>query len=809
MLTRLLKSLQFLLAALACALAVGLALAQAPPPDKQLDQARGQLDQIEASLIRPDQSDGALQVRRSQLDPLAAMIDAVIAELSPRLDAVRSRLDQLTPKTPDKATDKPADKPLPETVAATSERVEQEKAFAEIDATLRRARSLAVETEQTINLIQERRRSIFTRALFEHSSSLLRPGLWLDMLRDLPRDLRAAQVVSGDWASSVTSRLDGWRMPLLIGLLATLALLVWPLAWLARRIGAHDAAIVAPDRFRRILAAWRMVSMTCFVPLALLAAATLLVDGFGLENNRVHPLFRALAEAVVRIALLTGLARALLSPAFPGWRLFELADRTAARLTRLAIRVAVVLSVAKIIAAFADVIASALPVLVVVRGAGALVVALVIIRALRKLGDTGDADEDCLGPRTASRRDLYGPVRLATWAVVVTIIAAVLVGYIAFAAFLADQLAWVASLAGALYLALVLAEEGLASGLKPTAPVGRALISSVGLRRESLQQMAILLTGGIHMVLYVMAALLLVAPWGVQSDDFAGSLRSAFFGFKVGDVTISLFNIGIAMLLFGIGLGVTRAVQGWLDIRFLPATQLDRGLRNSIRTSLGYLGFVVAASLALAHLGLSFEKLAIVAGALSVGIGFGLQSIVNNFVSGLILLWERAIRVGDWIVVGDDQGYVRRINVRSTEIETFDRLTVIVPNSSLVSGVVKNWVRGDRVGRIKISMSLGHDMDIEKGRECLIASAKAHDTIIKIPAPSVLFASMTTTGSSLDLLCFVEDVETAARVRSDLMFDIHARFKTAGLLALPAATVVNIGGLERLEALLAQPHARP
>lgn len=137
------------------------------------------------------------------------------------------------------------------------------------------------------------------------------------------------------------------------------------------------------------------------------------------------------------------------------------------------------------------------------------------------------------------------------------------------------------------------------------------------------------------------------------------------------------------------------------DICRIP---IDTGLRNSIKTSLGYVGFITAVALALGYLGLSFDKLAIVAGALSVGIGFGLQSIVSNFVSGLILLWERAIRVGDWIVVGDEQGFVRRINVRSTEIETFDRAMMIVPNSNLVTGVVKNWVRTDRVGRLKISL---------------------------------------------------------------------------------------------------------
>ena len=110
------------------------------------------------------------------------------------------------------------------------------------------------------------------------------------------------------------------------------------------------------------------------------------------------------------------------------------------------------------------------------------------------------------------------------------------------------------------------------------------------------------------------------------------------------------------------------------------------------------------ASIAFTYLGLSLERLTIVAGALSVGIGFGLQSIVNNFISGLILLWERPIRVGDLVVVGDGEGYVRRINVRSTEIQTFDRSTLIVPNSNLISGIVRNRVRNDRVGRVLVSV---------------------------------------------------------------------------------------------------------
>jgi small-conductance mechanosensitive channel len=195
------------------------------------------------------------------------------------------------------------------------------------------------------------------------------------------------------------------------------------------------------------------------------------------------------------------------------------------------------------------------------------------------------------------------------------------------------------------------------------------------------------------------------------------------------------------------------------------------------------------------------EKIAIVAGALSVGIGFGLQSIVNNFVSGLVLLWERAIRVGDWIVVGEDQGYVRRINVRSTEIETFDRVQVIIPNSNLVTGVVKNLVRIDRTGRLVIPITVAGTADPEIVREILLAAAKSNDLVLKFPSPQILFTAMSPIALSFDLMVYLSDVETILRARSDLHFEIFKRLKAAQLAPGPDATRIEIRGFDSSTAL--------
>ena len=781
------RTLALFVCALACWL--GQALAQLPEtPDKRLDQARSQLDQIEASLARTDQSDAALQALRLQLDPVAATIDDVITQLSPRLAAVKSRLELLVPKAAEKSADKPTlekslekaspEPALPDNIAAESEKADQEKLYKDIDGSLRRAKALAVETEQTINQIQDRRRAIFTRALFEQSSSLFRPALWLEVMNGLPHDVRAARTVTGDWISSQVRNLEGWRLPVLGALLSILLALGWPMFVIAERVIARHPHTDAPTRLKRVMASWAIVLVMVSLPVAFLLAFVVLMAGFGLDSKPVQPAFNAIAEGLLRIAIISALARGLFSPVQANWRLLPIGDKAAQELTRLAIEVAVILSLAKLFYAFADMIGAALPLVVAVRGTGALLAALVLSGGLRGLAAAREAD----GPQEISsgRNNIIAIVRLLAWLAIIAIIAAVVVGYISLAVFLADQIIWIAGIGMVLYLALALAEESIPASFKPGAPVGRALAATIGMRPAALDQVGILLTGAIQLALYAIAIVLNIAPWGVQSDDFAGSLRTAFFGFKVGDVTVSLSNIAIALLLFSGVLGVTRAIQQWLETRFLPHTQLDLGLRNSIKTSLGYAGFILAMSFALSHLGLGFDKLAIVAGALSVGIGFGLQSIVNNFVSGLILLWERTIRVGDWIVVGEDQGYVRRINVRSTEIETFDRSTVIVPNSNLVSGVVKNWLRGDRIGRIRIQLNFDASADIEAVRELMVRTAKNQEMVIKIPAPTVMFADLTDTGAKLDLFCYVEDVETAARVRSDLLFDIHKQLRALG-----------------------------
>jgi len=759
------------------------------PALTRLDNARQAIEQIEASLARKDLSDIELTNLRLQIDQPEARITAVIEELTPKQTAIKTRLDQLGPK--------PGEKDPPESPGVTSERVDQEKLFNQLDETVRKGKLLAVQAEQLKGLIGVRRRTLFTHALFERSSSILSPALWYGVAKELPLDLVALQTVFGDWYSVSVKRLSTLTLFFLAGLIALCALLYQPLMRVAAHIVNRDENMVNPSRLRQVVAALWLAIVTAAVPIGIMAGLTIAFDSFDLLTPRLQPITKAFFEAGARIALTFAMSRALLAPRRPNWRLLALASPTALRIAHLVIAVAVVVSIAKMLESINDVIAATLPLSVATRAVGALTVALVIGVSLRRMmAAQADAEETSFAP--GSDHDLYGPLRLLAWAAIAIIVAAVVVGYVAFAAFLVDQIVWMTGIGTVLYLLLLLNDEGMAAALQPESNFGRSIISAIGIRRESLEQIGILFAGLLRVALIVIAGVLVLAPWGIQSDDMLGYVKAAFFGFKVGDVSISLSTIAISILLFLIGFVVTRAFQNWLDAKFLPRTQLDVGLRNSIRTSLGYVGVTIAAAIALSHVGLSFDKFAIVAGALSVGIGFGLQSIVSNFVSGLILLWERAIRVGDWIVVGEEQGFVRRINVRSTEIETFDRATVIMPNSNIVSGVVKNWVRTDRVGRVMIDVRAPYDCDPEQVRGLLVACAKENDTVLSIPAPLVMFSHFGESALQFQLICFVDDVLTAALIKSDLHYAIFAKLKEAGITMPYAQRDVTIRGLESL-----------
>ncbi|MBC05167.1 DUF3772 domain-containing protein [Thalassospira sp.] len=263
--------------------------------------------------------------------------------------------------------------------------------------------------------------------------------------------------------------------------------------------------------------------------------------------------------------------------------------------------------------------------------------------------------------------------------------------------------------------------------------------------------------------------------------DLILAVQQAFIGIQVGGIHFSLRSILLAALMFVIVLAVMRFFQRMLSTRVLPNTKLDQGLQHSVSAIFGYAGICLAILLAVSAAGLDLSNLAIIAGAISVGIGFGMQSIVNNFVSGLILLVERPIKVGDWIVVGADQGFVKDIRVRATEIETFDRSSIVIPNSELISNRVLNWTLKERSGRGIIKIGVSYGADVEKVREILFEMADKRREILTYPAPQVVFMDFGASSLDFELRYFLRDIGDVIAVASSIRFELVQRFRDEGI----------------------------
>ncbi len=283
---------------------------------------------------------------------------------------------------------------------------------------------------------------------------------------------------------------------------------------------------------------------------------------------------------------------------------------------------------------------------------------------------------------------------------------------------------------------------------------------------------AVIMVGSIPLFLMI---------WGVNWPEIVELIQLMGQGVTLGNMRISFAGVVKFLFVAGLILGIFRVLQSLVRGVVLPRTKLDAGVRNAVTAGLGYVGVAIALLAGVSAAGFDLSGLAIVAGALSVGIGFGLQNIVSNFVSGIILLIERPIKEGDWIEVAGFSGYVKGTRVRSTEIETFERGSVIVPNSDLIAGTVLNRTHTNTFGRLAVPVGVSYDSDPRQVEKILIDIIEQNPLVLENPAPTVLFMEFGPSSLNFEIRCYLRDVNYMMTVLSDTNFEIFERFAKEGI----------------------------
>jgi small-conductance mechanosensitive channel len=770
-----------------------------PDPIAQLAQADKDLKQIQASL---DDGDTLDTLKTLSDRALAVQRDAKAARdaLDPQLKQVDGRLAQLG-EVPEGATEA-------RDIAQQRKAMTQQRA--DVASAIARANLLADNAKQLSADIEKMRVTQFSEELARKVNSPLSPSLWRQFATHVPADIHRLVLLyrQGETTARKAIAQHGWGAPL-TGLVLAL-LMFFPLRLWLRALGRRYAASErAPDgRLRRSgLAVWLLAVGTLlpgFAAVVLVAS----LESIGAIPPRLQQLALYFQVATFVAAFITALSACLLVPKRPSWRLLALDDSAAWRLRKYAWGAAGLTFIGILLVEInrasrtSEITTVAVDGLVAITYMGLIIAILVSLARLHRRqaaeaaakleAQEGDGKTRADGkPKGVPRRSGWIVLaRVAGHVVVAAAVIATLLGYLNFALFVAQQLVWGAVVLLAASLLLKFADDLATTVLSPSSRVGQSIVLTTGLSDARVEQAGVLLSAVLRIGVILLAVLALAVPFG-NLNAFYGGLDALSGGLKIGETTLKPSSVVYALLVFLVVWAVMQAFQRWLTETYLPKTELDAGARNSISTVTRYLGIIAAVLWGLTALGIGFEKLALVVSALSVGIGFGLQAITQNFVSGLILLAERPVKIGDWVKLGDQEGDIKRISVRSTEIQVGDKSTLIVPNSELITKTIRNMTMGNAQGRIQIQFSVPLSTDVAAVRQILLDAYAAHVAVLADPAPSVFIDSIANGQIAINSFAYVSGPRAVYGVRSDLYFNMLQSFAAAGI-ALSSPTDIHL-----------------
>ncbi len=750
------------------------------PLDEQIARWMRVLDRVEAQLVDDDLSLSVLSILDQTVDQVRDQANAARVPVQREVDRIGDLIRALGPA--------PAEGEPPEAESVLAQRRDLTGQFSIPQGTLRQLGVLVQRTSLLADRIAEAQRIIVTAELLVRTPTLLSYQNWSNAAAEFVALGKRVLASPKQWFLSpqVSGTVGpGYLAGLLVAVFSA-AGLGWILRrWLIRKFG-RKPEVLDPSYRMRVLAAVAEATAYTLVPILIVAVVYTMLLSRGLLFGVFQALMIGIVEAVVWTSILRGLPRAMLAPQKPHWRLTKMGDLAARLWDRRAFTLAVIIGVDQLILnPFLALQPSALLRFTYAFAANGAIAAwfLAVVfddRLWRTPGEEARVTTSGAGKPTgpqpddvAGRNRWWRVGRLLVGVLALALPITALAGFGVLSDHIARRL--LAS-AGIFLVALVL--HGLARDLVAVFTREDEKPPESDEAANPIYVWSVLL---LDIGLVVSMVFFMLPLWGGHWDTIAERIGLIMSGLQIGGRTFSLTDVLMGMAVFIFLLILVRLFQRFLDVRILRQTRMDVGVRDALKTGIGYGGVVIAALAAINTAGIDLSGLAIIAGALSVGIGFGMQSIVNNFVSGLILLIERPIKVGDWVVVGEDQGFVKSISVRSTQIQTFSNASVILPNSELIAGRVTNWMFKDRSGRVEIPIGVAYGSDTAKVRETLLACVRGRAGIKPWPAPHVMFMDFGDSALIFELRFHISNILERIIVSSDVRFAIDAAFREAGI----------------------------
>ncbi len=754
--------------------------ADAPPdPQTLLDNAAKSLKDARGKEVDAG-NQTAFQDLVTQVSDASNDAQTAVDALAPQLAQVEARLQQLGPAATGDSPD----------IAAQRRALTKQRDS--LDSGVKRGKLMVVEARQLADEIERARAEHFSQELSLRSPSPLSPALWKQIAADFPDDQAKLLALYTLGMQSLQDAIAEHGSGALGVGIAIALILLFPLRYLLRWLGKRYAVSRAPgSRLRRSgLAIWFLLLGTLTPGLAALALAEAL-RSIDAVPERLDAVLNGFVVVSFAAAFMGSLGASVLLPNQPSWRLFPIDDATARRLRKYTWATAALAWLSSMLLVINQAARTSDSATVAADGVIALVYGVLILATLTSLSrlrrrQYAEAAAQALANAQPPPPGQHGGALaligvLVKVAVVVALLAALL-GYLHLGLFITRQIIWITMIVGAIRLLMTFADDFALWLFASEGRIGRAANGAFGVRSSSLEQAGVLTSALIRVVLLLIGVGALLMPFGTNVSIVSDWFSLLSDGIRLSDkVVLYPGAIARAVLVLLLGLGVMQYLHRWLTQTYLPKTELDDGSRNSISTVARYVGIILAALWALAALGIGLERIALVVSALSVGIGFGLQSITQNFVSGLILLAERPVKIGDWIKIGDQEGDVRRISVRATEIQVGDRSTLIVPNSELITKTLRNMTLAGPLGRVQIQFAVSLGTDVTKLRALLLELYAAHPGVLDDPAPSVFIDSIANGHVTLNSFAYVASPRLTYGTRSELFFALLQRLAEEGI----------------------------